>query len=97
MNKIFDNIHIIIPSAWVYPGYQRFFSRAVEIFGVGFARVGYKDLTETGNRATKVSGTQGNVSATSHWKHNLPASTECFHSRGHHLCKFNGTTKKGFT
>ena len=42
MNKIFDNIHIIIPYAWVYPGYQRFFSRAVEIFGVGFARVTIK-------------------------------------------------------
>ena len=30
------------------------FSRAAGIFGVG-----YKDLTETGNRARKVSGTQG--------------------------------------
>ena len=31
-----------------YPGYQRFFSRAAGIY-----------LTETGNRARKVSGTQG--------------------------------------
>ena len=46
------------PSEEVYPGYQRFFSRAAGIFGVG--RAGhYKDLTETGNRARKVSGTQG--------------------------------------
>ena len=66
-----------------YPGYQRFFSRAVGIFGVGrrpthlrnlpfqtparlrfsCCPVGqsqpYKDLTATGNRARKVSGTQG--------------------------------------
>ena len=43
----------------VYPGYQTFFSRAAGIFGV--VRAGhYKDLTETGNRAWKVSGTQGN-------------------------------------
>ena len=41
-----------------YPGYQRFFSRAAGIFGVG-RRLCYKDLTETGNRARKVSGTQG--------------------------------------
>ena len=41
-----------------YPGYQRFFSRAAGIFGVGGSH--YKDLTETGNRARKVSGTQGN-------------------------------------
>ena len=56
-----------------YPGYQRFFSRAAGIFGVGrrpkppeklekaFRAGHYKDLTETtGNRARKVSGTQGN-------------------------------------
>ena len=43
-----------------YPGYQRVFSRVVRIFGVG--RAGhYKDLTETGNRARKVSGTQGTI------------------------------------
>ena len=51
------------PSEEVYPGYQRFFSRAAGIFGVGRRpkpRAGhYKDLTETGNRARKVSGTQG--------------------------------------
>ena len=46
------------PSEEVYPGYQRFFSRAAGIFGVGRA-CHYKDLTETGNRARKVSGTQG--------------------------------------
>ena len=53
------------------PGYQRFFSRGAGIFGVGrrlthlrplaeAARKNsghYKDLTETGNRARKVSGT----------------------------------------
>ena len=60
-----------------YPGYQRFFSRAVGIFGVGqrpthlrrrpkprekaFRTGHYKDWTETGNRARKVSGTQGNT------------------------------------
>ena len=47
-----------------YPGYQRFFSRAAGIFGVGRRpkpRAGhYKDLTEARNRARKVSGTQGN-------------------------------------
>ena len=45
-----------------YSGYQRFFSRAVGIFGVGRRPTHlrpYKDLTETGNRARKVSGTQG--------------------------------------
>ena len=56
-----------------YPAYQRFFSRAAElsvlaegrhIFGrrptPREKRAGhYKDLTETGNRARKVSGTQG--------------------------------------
>ena len=49
-----------------YPGYQRFFSRAAGIFGVGRRTTRlrpwaghYKDLTETGNRARKVSGTQG--------------------------------------
>ena len=45
-----------------YPGYQRFFSRAAGIFGVGRRPTHlrhYKDLTETGNRARKVSGTQG--------------------------------------
>ena len=36
----------------MYPGYQRFFSRAAGH---------YKDLTETGNRARKVSGTQGSL------------------------------------
>ena len=64
----------------IYPGYQRFFSRAAGSFGVGrrptclrpsaeatsgeaarktFRAGHYKDLTETGNRARKVSGTQG--------------------------------------
>ena len=48
-----------------YPGYLRFFSRAAGIFGVGrrpkmCRPLGhYKGLTETGNRARKVSGTQG--------------------------------------
>ena len=47
-----------------YPGYQRFFSRAAGSFGVGRFRAGhYKDLTETGNRARKVSGTQGTFRA----------------------------------
>ena len=56
--------------------YQRFFSRAAGIFGVGRrptllrlwaestsgeAAGHYKDLAETGNRARKVSGTQGRV------------------------------------
>ena len=45
-----------------YPGYQRFFSRAAGIFGVAGH---YKDLTETGNRARKVSGTQGRNTAAS--------------------------------
>ena len=58
-----------------YPGYQRSFSRAAGIFGVGRRpkpraakpreksfRAGHcKDLTETGNRARKVSGTQGRL------------------------------------
>ena len=47
-----------------YPGYQRFFSRAAGIFGVGRRPTHlrhYKELTETGNRARKVSGTQGRV------------------------------------
>ena len=50
---------------FVYSGYQRFFSRAAEIFGCFGCRPKpraashYKDLTETGNRARKVSGTQG--------------------------------------
>ena len=57
-----------------YPGYQRSFSRAAGIFGVGLGvgrrpkpreksfRAGHcKDLTETGNRARKVSGTQGRL------------------------------------
>ena len=39
-----------------YPGYQRFFSRAAGIFGVGRRPT---HLRETGNRARKVSGTQG--------------------------------------
>ena len=56
-----------------YPGYQRFFSRAARIVGVGrrpkpreklekaFRAGHYKELTETtGNRTRKVSGTQGN-------------------------------------
>ena len=51
----------------MYPGYQRFFSRAVGIFGVGrrsihlrpWAEATSGELTETGNRARKVSGTQG--------------------------------------
>ena len=44
----------------MYPGYQRFFARAVGIFAVGRSREkNYEDLTETGNRARKVSGTQG--------------------------------------
>ena len=45
-----------------YPGYQRFFSRAAGIFGVAEGQhifSHYKDLTETRNRARKVSGTQG--------------------------------------
>ena len=48
-----------------YPEYLRFFSRAAGIFGVGrrpkmCRPLGhYKGLTETGNRARKVSGTQG--------------------------------------
>ena len=49
-----------------YSGYQRFFSRAAGIFGVGRRSTHlrpqafrHKDLTETGNRARKVSGTQG--------------------------------------
>ena len=33
----------------------------VRIFGVGRAGHYYKDLTETGNRARKVSGTQGTI------------------------------------
>ena len=40
-----------------YPGYQRFFSRAGELLAEGAGH--YKDLTQTGNRARKVSGTQG--------------------------------------
>ena len=61
--------------SWVYPGYQRFFSRAAGIFGAGRRpkprekRAGhYKDLTETGNRARKVSGTQGIVGMDMFWK-----------------------------
>ena len=64
----------------LYPGYQRFFSRVVGIFGVGrrpthLRAVGrsreknaghYKDLTEIGNRARKVSGTQGIFAPKSH-------------------------------
>ena len=52
--------------SYAYPGYQRFFSRAAGIFGVGRRPTHlrhYKDLTETGNRARKVSGTQGNCSS----------------------------------
>ena len=51
-----------------YPGYQRFFSRVAGIFGVDCSRShkrrsagSYKDLTETGNRARKASGTQGTL------------------------------------
>ena len=58
-----------------YPGYQRSFSRAAGIFGVGRRskpraakprektfRAGHCiGLTETGNRARKVSGTQGRL------------------------------------
>ena len=53
-----------------YPGYQRLFSRTAGIFGVGrrpkpretpFRAGHYKDLTETGNRARKVSSTQGRI------------------------------------
>ena len=45
-----------------YPGYQRFLS-AAGIFGVGRrpTHLHYNDLTETGDRAGKVSGTQGNA------------------------------------
>ena len=42
-----------------YTGYQRFFSRAAGIFSVGQRPTHLQDLTETGNRARKVSGTQG--------------------------------------
>ena len=41
---------VIVQQYEQYPGYQRFFSRARGIFGD-------KDLTETRNRARKVSGT----------------------------------------
>ena len=67
--------------ALLYPGYQRFFSRAVlavsvlaegrHIFGrrpmpraAKPREKHYKDLTETGNRARKVSGTQGSFTFT---------------------------------
>ena len=57
--------YIQIPSwcAYVYPGYQRFFSRAVGVSVLAEAASAghYKDLTETGNRTRKVSGTQGSV------------------------------------
>ena len=52
------------------PGYQRFFSRAAgfsvlaegrHIFGRRPKPRHYKDLRETGNRARKVSGTQGSI------------------------------------
>ena len=48
-------------SSFEYPGYQRFFSRAAGIFRVGRSPKprAAKDLTETGNRVRKVSGTQG--------------------------------------
>ena len=52
------NLVLIQRPGETYPGYQRFFSRAAGIFGVG-QRPTHKDLTETGNRARKVSGTQG--------------------------------------
>ena len=48
-------------SPW-YPGYQRFLSLAAGICDTSsvVGRAGhYKDLTETGNRAREVSGTQG--------------------------------------
>ena len=54
----------LVEQAFVYPGYQRFFSRAAGIFGVGRRpkpRGLYKDLTETGHRTRTVSGTQGSV------------------------------------
>ena len=54
---------VIVQQYEQYPGYQRFFSRGGGIFGVGrrptYLRplANYKDLTETRNRARKVSGT----------------------------------------
>jgi len=42
-----------------YPGYQRFFSRAGEFSVLAEGAGHYKDLTQTGNRVRKVSGTQG--------------------------------------
>ena len=77
----------------MYPGYQRFFSRAAGIFrvwpkadtssAVGRSRAGhYKDLTETGNRARNVSGTQGTADAA--WNYDL-----VIHSHPH-----PGQTKK---
>ena len=59
-----DSILVNCDQNLMYPGYQRFFSRAVGIFGVGRRPTHlrpYKDLTETGNRARKVSGTQGKL------------------------------------
>ena len=51
------------PYKTIYPGYQRFFSRAAGIFGVGrrptHLRPWAEVTTEIGNRASKVSGTQG--------------------------------------
>ena len=48
-------LHLNLRPKYLYPGYQRFFSRAVGIVG--------EDFTETGNRARKVSaGTQGKIS-----------------------------------
>ena len=46
-----------------YPGYQRFFSRVVRIW----IRAGHnRDMTDTGNRARKTSGTQGTPNH-DHW------------------------------
>ena len=47
-------LHLNLRLKFLYPGYQRFFSRAVGIVG--------EDFTETGNRTRKVSGTQGKIS-----------------------------------
>ena len=45
-----------------YPGHQRFFPRAAGNFGVGRRPTHLRP--ETGNRARKVSGTQGNGAVT---------------------------------
>ena len=58
-------VNFVFEMGKVYPGYQRFFSRVVGIFfgRTPKPRAANKDLTETGNRARKVSGTQGRKSA----------------------------------